>query len=88
MNKVIIVSLVALFSSAALAGELMADAATGSSDVEALWKTLDVDGDGFLSKQEGEASLTVGDSWNAIDTDQDDKISKAEFVKSFSMDAS
>ncbi|PCI21523.1 MAG: hypothetical protein COB62_03270 [Piscirickettsiaceae bacterium] len=85
MNKVLIASLMALLSSAALAGQLMTETVTGSSDVEALWKTLDVDGDGFLNRQEGDASVTVADSWNAIDTDQDDKISKAEFVKSFSI---
>lgn len=83
MNKQIKELLVMLVLSFAITGIAGADTSMGSSDTQSLWESLDVDKDGFLSKQEAGVSAVVTDSWNNIDANKDEKISVAEFTQYF-----
>jgi hypothetical protein len=49
-----------------------------------LWKLLDTDTDGSISKAEASASRGVSDNWDKLDVNKDDKLDVAEFSKLFS----
>ncbi len=49
-----------------------------------LWETLDIDRDGFISKNEAAASKQIFDKWDSLDSNKDEKLDKVEFSKLFS----
>lgn len=49
-----------------------------------LWKLLDTDADGSISKAEASASRGVSDNWDKLDVNKDEKLDVAEFSKLFS----
>lgn len=54
-------------------------AVVATSDTGELWKMLDVDKDGAISKDEGAASQEVSAQWNLLDLNQDGILSEKEF---------
>jgi Ca2+-binding EF-hand superfamily protein len=60
----------------ALAGS---SAAIATSDAGELWKSLDVNKDGVISKDEGSASQEVSAQWSLLDLNQDGVLSEKEF---------
>ncbi len=52
-----------------------------SMDSTSLWKILDVDQDGTISKEEASASKAITDAWDNLDVNKDDKLDSAEFAQ-------
>jgi hypothetical protein len=48
-----------------------------------LWKTLDVNEDGSISKEESVSSKEVVDSWKDLDVNKDDQLDSEEFAQMF-----
>ncbi len=57
-----------------------------SMDSTSLWKILDVDQDGTISKEEASASKAITDAWDSLDANKDDKLDSAEFAQLNSQD--
>ena len=51
-----------------------------------LWKMLDTDSDGSLSRIEATASKDVFNNWNKLDKNKDNKLDENEFVQVFYQD--
>jgi Ca2+-binding EF-hand superfamily protein len=58
---------------------LPAAAQPGDADLDQLFKRLDRDGDGYLSREELESPLASQANWIAVDRDRDGRIARAEF---------
>ena len=54
-------------------------AAIATSDAGELWKALDANKDGVISKDEASASEVVSAQWNLLDLNQDGVLSEKEF---------
>ena len=52
-----------------------------STDLTSLWKILDTDQDGTISKEEASASKEITDAWDSLDANKDDKLDSAEFAQ-------
>ncbi len=50
-----------------------------SSDASELWKALDANKDGVISKDEAATSQDVSAQWNLLDLNQDGVLSEKEF---------
>jgi len=61
----------------------MVHAESGVQDLN-LWKILDVDKDGAISKEEAASSKEVFESWESLDANKDEKLDPAEFAQLFS----
>ena len=75
MNKLLLalVALLALGSMPAFAGE--------ESMEQTLFKALDVDKDGIVSKTEAAKDETLSKNWADVDTNMNDTIEEAEFAR-------
>jgi len=49
-----------------------------------LWKILDINQDGFISKNEAAVSKHISDKWDRLDSNKDNKLDTVEFSKLFS----
>ncbi len=54
-------------------------AVIATSDAGELWKSLDANKDGVISKDEASASQDVSAQWNLLDLNQDGVLSEKEF---------
>jgi hypothetical protein len=57
-----------------------------SMDTTSLWKILDTDQDGTISKEEASASKEITDAWDNLDANKDDKLDSAEFAQLYSQE--
>ncbi len=48
-----------------------------------LWKTLDINEDGSISKEEAAASKAVVESWDNLDANKDEQLDSKEFAQLF-----
>jgi len=48
-----------------------------------LWKTLDINEDGSISKEEAASSKEVVDSWENLDVNKDEQLDSEEFAQMF-----
>jgi|GEM_PF-1871733 len=49
-----------------------------------LWEILDIDKNGFISKDEASASKQLSDRWENLDNNKDEKLDTVEFSQIFS----
>jgi len=49
-----------------------------------LWEILDIDKDGFISKEEALSSKQLSDRWDNLDSNKDEKLDTVEFSQIFS----
>ncbi len=49
-----------------------------------LWKMLDTNKDGYLSKSEAVYSTHISDRWESLDTNNDNQLDTAEFSQFYS----
>jgi len=75
MKKLLMIISFALVSTAAYA--------ENNDEAHDLWKLLDIDRDGMISKSEGVYSKKVFDNWDSIDMNQDGKLDAEEFSNKF-----
>ncbi len=72
--RVILVFIVTLGASSAVVAT-----SNATKTAEELWKILDVDKNGSISKEEASASQEVSAQWTLLDLDQDGQLSEKEF---------
>jgi hypothetical protein len=82
MKKILFIISLVLLSISAQSQEAAQPQESGSSNN--LWKLLDTNTDGSISKAEASASRGVFENWDNLDVNQDDKLDIAEFSKLFS----
>ena len=88
--------LIAIFSIALVSSSVIAEDAaefgstldpiqsdSGQNDSN-LWKMLDTNKDGYLSKSEAVYSTHISDRWDTLDTNHDDRLDTTEFSQFYS----
>jgi Ca2+-binding EF-hand superfamily protein len=78
MKYQVILACSALLATAAVAGDDDTRSKEGSADT---FKTLDVDGDGKISKTEATANASIAGNFESLDSDSDGFVSKSEFKR-------
>ena len=75
MKKLLMIISLALISTAAYSED--------NDEAHEIWKLLDIDKDGMISKSEGVYSKKVFDDWDHLDVNQDGKLDAEEFSQKF-----
>ena len=88
MKNLLIILSAALISTTAFAEKVEVPAVPEENtstplDLNLKWKSLDLDADGFISREEAKPDLDVVNNWNEIDASQDNLIDPQEFVRFF-----
>jgi Ca2+-binding EF-hand superfamily protein len=73
--------LVLLFSAALLATAALADDKPAASSAGDVFKSLDADGDGKISKSEAESNQSFAGSFDRLDGNKDGFVTKREFQR-------
>lgn len=81
MKKLVFIISFVLLSTSAQSQEAVQPQESGTSNN--LWKLLDTNTDGSISKAEASASREIYENWDNLDVNRDDKLDSAEFSKLF-----
>ena len=75
MKKIVMITSLALLSTFVYA--------ENNGEAHNLWKLLDIDKDGMISKNEGVYSKQVFENWDSLDINRDGRLDVEEFSKMF-----